>query len=388
MFNITLKYLQEQFQNYYQHLPDIIVRAPGRVNLIGEHTDYNQGFVLPLAINYYVWIAASYKPAASVQIYSLDFNELKSFPLDQSLELPDEEKRSALSWSGYIAGSVWAMKQHGYNIPGSFMMIKGNVPIGAGLSSSAAVEVATTRTFCRLTNTSWDAKKMAQISQQAENQWMKVNCGIMDQMISACGREAHTLLIDCQNLSTHHFPLPKNIAIIVMDTMTRRELKESNYNNRRQECEQAARILGIASLRDISLSDFYKHSNKLSGNLLLRARHVISENQRVLDAVEAMEKNDCSQLGNLLNASHDSLRDDFQVCNKALDVIVQIARKQNGCYGSRMTGAGFGGCAIGLVDKTKIESFIHNVTYKYQEIIGIVPNIYTCYATNGAEVLT
>lgn len=378
--------IKQEFFKYYKKLPDIIVRAPGRVNLIGEHTDYNQGFVLPMAINRYIWIAGLRRDSELVHVYSHNFHESKTFPLGQTLQLSNANNQS---WIGYVEGTAWALEQYGYPLSGAWLLIRGDVPIGAGLSSSAALEMATARMFMALANQNWTHKQIAQLGQKAENQWVHVNCGIMDQMISACGQKDHALLIDCRSLETQPIPMPRGLAIIIMDTMTRRDLVQSSYNNRSQECAECVNLLKISSLRDLSLEKFQTLTSTLSlpTHLKQRALHVITENERVLQVVQAMQKQDTIQFGKLCNESHESLRDHFEVCNSALDTMVQIARKQPGCYGARMTGAGFGGCAIALVDEKYATDFVTHVSETYYSTTNIMPKIYMCHAVDGAEIV-
>lgn len=381
---LNLETIQAEFFKCYQTIPEVVVRAPGRVNLIGEHTDYNQGWVMPMAINCYVWIAAAKQPTSIVNAYSYNFRESQSFPVGNTLQLHTD--RSHL-WVEYLAGTAWVLQQQGYIIPGANVWMAGEVPIGAGLSSSAAVEMAIARTFMALTNQPWDGPQMALLGQKAENQWVQVNCGIMDQMISACGKTGHALQIDCRTLQTQNIPLPPELSVIVMDTMTRRELSQSSYNNRRAECEAAARQLSVASLRDLSLAQFQAKASCLPTLLQQRARHVISENERVLEASQAMQYNNAQALGKILDASHESLRIDFEVCNNALNIMVEIARKQEGCYGARMTGAGFGGCAIALVDQTCTSDFVTHVSQEYKAAMHLIPNLYICQAVDGASIV-
>ena len=259
-------------------------------------------------------------------------------------------------------------------------------PLGAGLSSSAALELATARAFSAVSNFTWDPSRMAQICQAAENQWVGVNCGIMDQLISAVGIKDHAVLIDCRSLDFQPFPLPSDTTIVVLDTSTRRGLVDSAYNERRQQCETAADFFGVSALRDVTLQTFEQGAGDLDNIVRKRARHIITENIRTINASEAMKTGDPQVLGKLMNQSHDSLKNDFEVSSAALNDIVDSARKQPGCYGARMTGAGFGGCAIALVQTPVVEEFTQGVCHDYKQSTGLMPVIYLCEASDGASL--
>jgi len=369
------------FVKQFGSAPDFVVRAPGRVNLIGEHTDYNDGFVFPMAIDRAVWIALRPTSSNSVSVYSLDFKETFSF--DLSLY-----KRSSAKWGEYIKGVAWALKQYGYNLRGWEGCVIGDVPLGAGLSSSAALELATASAFSAVSGLKWEPSQMAQICQTAENKWIGVNCGIMDQLISAVGIKDHAVLIDCRSLEFQPYPLPPGTTIVILDTSTRRGLVDSAYNERRQQCEAAAKYFGVKALRDVSIQMFNEKANGLKATVRKRARHIITENNRTLEAAAAMIKGNPWELGKLMDQSHESLKNDFGVSSKALDLIVGEAKKQKGCFGARMTGAGFGGCAIALVDSKEIESFMKEVQNGYTQLYGLKPVVYFCRASDGAGIVT
>ena len=362
--------VSDKFEERFGERPSHVVHSPGRVNLIGEHTDYNDGFVLPMIIDRAVWMAL--RPRTDdghVSVYSFDYEETAEF------NLANFQHESA-HWLEYIKGVAYALQAAGYQLQGWEGVMAGNVPRGAGLSSSAALEVAAARAFTAVSNLTWDAAKMAQLAQIAENEWVGVNCGIMDQMVSAAGKPHHALLIDCRSLATELVKLPEATAVVIMDTNTRRGLVDSAYNERRQQCETAAAYFGVPALRDVSLTTFAAKGDRLDKLIWQRARHVISENERVLTAVAAMHRNDPHQLGQLMNASHDSLRDDYAVSSHELNVIVEIAQAQAGCYGARMTGAGFGGCAVALVQAEKAAPFAQVVAAQYKLAAQLTPNIY------------
>ncbi len=370
----------QEFERRFGSPPHAIVRAPGRVNLIGEHTDYNDGFVLPMAIDRAIWVALRPRDDGHVLIHSLDF--------DQTIEFALNDLHKGSGWAEYLKGVAWALQQTDRLVRGFDGVVAGDVPIGAGLSSSAAWELASARAFAVTSGFAWDAAQMALLGQRAENQWVGVNCGIMDQMISAAGKADHALLIDCRSLETQTVPLPRDTLVVVLDTATRRGLVDSAYNERRSQCESAAKFFGVKALRDISVDQFEAKADQLDGLTRQRARHVITENARTLQAAEAMKQGDAIGLGRLMRQSHTSLRDDFEVSSHELNVMVECADRQPGCYGARMTGAGFGGCAVALVRSDAAEPFSRNVAAEYHATTGLTPHVYVCAATNGAEIVT
>jgi galactokinase len=376
--------LQQQvtkiFKDRFSVAPAFVVRAPGRVNLIGEHTDYNDGFVLPMAIDRAIWIALRPRDDDRVLITSLDYDTTAEFALDVL------EKTDA-GWAEYLKGVAWSLQEAGYALGGWEGVMTGDVPRAAGLSSSAALELATARAFTAVADLPWEPATMAKLCQRAENQWVGVNCGIMDQMISAAGQADHALLIDCRSLETEAAPLPLETVVVVLDTATRRGLVDSAYNERRAQCETAARFFDVPALRDVSVEAFEARADALDDVTRRRARHVITENARTLRAVEAMRRGDAQTLGRLMNASHASLRDDFQVSSDALNAMVQAALAEDGCYGARMTGAGFGGCAVALVRTDLAATFASNVAASYEDAVEIKPNVYVCQATDGADIV-
>jgi len=359
----------------------IVVRAPGRVNLIGEHTDYNDGFVLPFAIDRAVWIALRPRADRAVHAWSSEFTQAAQFCLDH-LERGGEG--GAPSWGEYVKGTAWALQGAGHRLSGWEGVIGSDVPIAAGLSSSAALELATARAFAETSPIAWDPSAMARLAQRAENEWVGVHCGIMDQMISAVGREGHAVLIDCRTLDTTAVPFPENVAVVILDTATRRGLVDSAYNERRRQCEAAAAFFGVAALRDITPQMLETRAHGLDTTTARRARHVVTENARTLAAAEAMRCNNAAALGTLMNESHHSLREDFEVSSPALDTMVEIAQMQRGCHGARMTGAGFGGCAVALVDSDARPAFVERVTAEYERRTRLVPRLYVTGATAGA----
>ncbi len=369
------------FERRFGTEPTFVVRAPGRVNLIGEHTDYNDGFVLPMAIDRAIWIALRPRYDAQVHVHSLDFDETVCFALG-SLE------NTGAGWAEYPKGVAWSLQKAGYALRGWEGVLTGDVPRGAGLSSSAALELATARAFaCAASDVPWDPKTMAKLCQRAESDWVGMKCGIMDQMISAAGRAGHALLIDCRSLETEAVPLPPETVVVALDTATRRGLVDSVYNERRAQCEAAADLFGVPALRDVSVEQFEAHAHALGVLTRMRTRHVVTEDERTLQAVQAMRRGDAVELGRLMNASHASLRDDFEVSSEELDAMVVCARRRDACYGARMTGAGFGGCAVALIHAEAARTFAEAVAACYRRATGIAPNVYVCAATDGAEVV-
>ncbi|MCE5266785.1 MAG: galactokinase [Planctomycetaceae bacterium] len=372
--------LVAHFTRRFGEPPRWVVRAPGRVNLIGEHTDYNDGFVLPMAIDRAVWIALRPRNDRTVAVYSADYDETSEFSLDTL-------QRGKAGWVEYLKGTAWSLQQGGHRLVGWEGVLAGDVPLGAGLSSSAAVEMATARALAVAGLLDWKPAAMAKLGQRAENQWVGVNCGIMDQLISAAGRADHALLIDCRSLALTPVPLPSGVAVVVLDTSTRRGLIDSAYNERRGQCEAAARQFGVPALRDVTFAEFQRSAKSLDEVTRRRARHVITENERTVRAAEVMRRGDAAELGRLMAESHRSLRDDYEVSSKALDVMVECATAHEGCLGARMTGAGFGGCAMALVRAEAAQDFAAKTATAYERKTGNKPAVYVCRATNGAEVV-
>ena len=375
----TQEYAISEFKRHFGRPPAFVARAPGRVNLIGEHTDYNDGFVLPIAIDRAVRIALRPTSTRQVVLHALELNQSAEFSL-KNIQHENED------WLEYIKGIAWALQQAGYPLSGWEGTIASSIPIGAGLSSSAALELAAARAFAAVSGFAWEAVKMARIGQQAERDWVGVDCGIMDQMISAMGRAGHALLMDCRSLKTELVPLPPDMAIVVLDTATRRGLVDSAYNERRQQCNMAARFFGVPALRDVSRVELDTNAAALDPIVYRRARHVLGENTRTRQAVRAMSQNDADKLGQLINASHISLRNDFEVSSLQLDQMVDFAQQDCACFGARMTGAGFGGCAIAIVQPDAVRNFCETVTINYQKATGLKPETYLCTATDGAAI--
>lgn len=372
--NVVTEFIQR-----FGEKPAIVVRAPGRVNLIGEHTDYNDGFVMPMAIDREMWLALRPREDGVVSIYSLDMGETAVIDTT-ALE------RGENHWREYVKGVAFALQEQGHALQGWEGVMSGNVPIGSGLSSSAALELAVARAFFAVSGAPWDKVKMAQAARAAETAWMGVQIGIMDQLISSAGVEGHAVLIDCRLLELTSVPLPEKTAVIILDTTTRRGLVDSAYNERFNQCKEAAKHFGVPALRDVTVEQF-EADTTLDPLTRQRTRHVVTEDVRTLKAADAMRSGDATTLGQLMNASHASLRDDYEVTNHELNVIVDIAQAQAGCYGARMTGAGFGGCAVALVESGKVDGFVDAVSAAYKKETGLMPNVYISEAVGGAGVV-
>ncbi len=394
--------ITERFEAVFGTAPTFIASAPGRVNLIGEHTDYNDGYVFPVAINKYLNIAVRKRSDRRVVLHALDVSESCDFSLDARTPIPHQTP----AWSRYLIGVASLLQASGKQVAGIDAVITGDVPIGAGLSSSAALSVAATLAFLTAASetpiSENDKPELAALCQRVEHEFAGVKCGIMDQTISLLGQENCGLFLDCRSLEYEHVPLNlADHAIAICNTKVKRELATSEYNKRRAECERGVEILrrwlpGATSLRDITVTDFKKHEEELPALTQKRCRYVIEENARVVAAVSALKcrsegtssRTDESLIafGNLMNASHHGLRDDYQVSCTELDLLTDIARDITGVVGSRMTGAGFGGCTVSIVRNDALETFQTRVTTEYHQKTGIEPEIYLCHVSNGAQV--
>jgi galactokinase len=356
--------------------PRLIAEAPGRVNLIGEHTDYNGGLVLPVAIDRTVAVAAAAREDSRVRAHSVDHDQCDDFSLDAARRHPMG------GWRNYVRGVLWALLDSQLPLRGADLSISGDVPEGAGLSSSAALELALAGAVCAASGIELPLRDLALLCQRAEHMYAGVQCGIMDQFAAALGREGCALFIDCQSLETEDVPLPDGVAIVVLDSKLPRELAGTPYNQRREECAAAARALGLASLRDADESQI----ESLPDGLRRRARHVVTENARVLAAKAALRDGDCGTLGRLFAESHASLRDDFEASAPEIDLLVELANAAPGAIGSRLTGGGFGGCTVNLVEAAEARPLGEAVVPEYRRRTGLDAEAYVCHARDGMQV--
>ena len=364
-----------------------VFQAPGRVNLIGEHTDYNDGFVMPAAIDFHTWVAAAPRSDKSFVVHSTNFDETVTFALD------DQTPSAKHHWSDYVRGVVLQLRNAGVTVGGTSLLLNGNVPLGSGLSSSASIEMAVAFALNSLFNGGIDRRQLATLCQRAENEFVGARCGIMDQFISAHGQQGHALMLDCRSLEYELLPLPSEIALVICNTMVKHSVASGEYNVRRQECETGVALLqqtypDIKALRDVTPAVLEKNKSAMPDLIYRRCHHVVSENQRVLDAASALKNSDLKTFGRLMYASHRSLRDDFQVSCRELDIMVDIASNARGVIGARMTGGGFGGCTINLVDNAAVEEFRHLIAENYKAQTGIEPSIYTTQSSDGASEVT
>lgn len=376
--------LTRVFQELY-HTEPRIFRAPGRVNLIGEHTDYNEGFVLPAAIDRETMVAAAARSDRRIRVYSTEKKESIEFDLDQA----GAKQRGV--WQDYVEGVAQALLANGTELCGADLALTSNVPEGAGLSSSAALEISVGFALLSLSGAGVDRVRLALAGQQAEHQYVGTKSGIMDQFISAMGEKNHALLIDCRTLLATAIPFDTSrVEIVICNTGVKHELASSAYNQRRKECEEGVELLrasmpGIQALRDVSVGDFEKYGELLPEVIRKRCRHVVTENARTLAAVEALRANDLPRMGQLMYESHRSLRDDYQVSCAELDVMVEAAESVEGVVGARMTGGGFGGCTVNLVWRERLAKFRDQVSRGYNEAFGRAPDIYVSEASDGAS---
>lgn len=380
------------YRETFGYPPAHIARAPGRVNLLGEHVDYNDGFVLPAAIDRATYVAFSPTNARHSTLVAADLNQQASFSLETLSSKTQVDGSPLPEWTLYPAGVMKALHDEHLGVLDIHAVFSSNVPQGSGLSSSASIEMAFAIVWQTLGGWTLPAMKRALLGQKAENQYVGVNCGIMDQFASACGIENKLLLLDCRSLEWKPVPLPENVYIVIADTTVRRKLTSGEYNKRREACEDAVRLLkgylpSINSLRDVSVADFNYWERKLPREVEKRARHVVEEIERSNQAEALLEANDIQSFGKLMNACHVSLRDLYEVSCPELNVMVDIAQTLEGCYGARLTGAGFGGCTVNLVAKENVDAFAETLSKGYEAKTGLHPEIYITRAMKGAELI-
>lgn len=367
--------LRSKFKEKFGSEPRVF-RAPGRVNLIGEHTDYNDGFVMPVAIGLATYVAIARRADSKLIVHSENYGA--------TVEIDIASAQRLKHWSDYVVGVAVELRRLGLDATGANVLIASEVPLGAGLSSSAALEVSSALALLAVADKQARKSEIGLICQRAENNFVGARCGIMDQFISVNGQKGHALMLDCRSLEFRQVPIPPGIAIVACNTMARHEIAGGEYNARRQQCELAARMLGARSLRDVSLAEFDRKAAQLPDAERRRARHVITENARVAEFARALETDDRAYAGRLMAESHRSLREDFEVSCRELDIMVEVANKVDGLIGARMTGGGFGGCTVNLVREDAVESFRNFVADEYEQRTRVHPEIYVTHAADGA----
>lgn len=380
------------YRKTFNQEPSYIARAPGRVNLLGEHVDYNDGFVLPAAIDRATYVAFSRTDSHHSTFVAADF-EQQADVSPESISTKTQSDSSPLpEWALYPAGVMWSLTGDKLPLVSMNAVFSSDVPRGSGLSSSASVEMAFLLAWQTLGGWHLSPMKRALLGQKAENQYVGVNCGIMDQFASACGIENKLLLLDCRLLEWKPITLPKHVSIVIADTTVRRKLTSGEYNKRRSACEEAVLLLqkdlpNIKSLRDVSVEEFNRLSGKLPSDIERRARHVVEEIERTKQVEALLEAGEVQGFGRLMNECHASLRDLYEVSCPELNTMVNIAQALDGCFGARLTGAGFGGCTVNLVEKEKAEFFAQELARNYETSTGLRPEVYISQASNGAELI-
>jgi galactokinase len=380
------------YRERFGHIPAHIARAPGRVNLLGEHVDYNDGFVLPAAIDRATYVAFSPADAPHSTLVAADFDGQAFFSAETIPTKTQVDDSSLPEWGLYPAGVMWSLMEENLSAPSMNAVFASDVPRGSGLSSSASVEMAFMIAWQTLGGWALPSMQRALLGQKAENKYVGVNCGIMDQFASACGVENKLLLLDCRSLEWKTVPLPGNVSIVIADTTVRRKLTSGEYNKRRSACEEAVRLLQrdlpkVRSLRDVSVEEFDRLAKKLPAEIEKRARHVVEEIGRSNQAEALLEAGDIQRFGRLMNECHVSLRDLYEVSCPELNVMVDVAQPLEGCYGARLTGAGFGGCTVNLVANEHVADFAQALARGYETKTSLHPEIYISRASNGAELL-
>ncbi|MEP1445210.1 MAG: galactokinase [Paraglaciecola sp.] len=375
-----IELVSQQYRAHFGSDPQQVIHGPGRVNLIGDHTDYNDGFVLPAAINFGTDIAATQRDDKLVRVLAVDCdNETVEFSLD---DISFNENKM---WANYIGGTLLALLKAYPNITGADLVVTGNVPQGAGLSSSASFEIAILKTFAALNAIDLDGIQAALMGQDAENNFVGCNCGIMDQLISALGKENNAMLLDCRSLTFEHAPIPENMALLIVNSNVKRGLVDSEYNTRRKQCEAVASHFDKPALRDVTLEQLLAAENDLEAELVKRAKHVITENTRTESALTALQNNDMEKMSQLMAQSHLSLKNDFEISTPEIDFLVDTIAAQLGSEGGvRMTGGGFGGCVIALAPKYLVDAVTQKIAATYQQQTGLKEQVYVCVATDGA----
>ena len=381
---MTSAELSRRFEASFGSKPRIFC-APGRVNLLGEHTDYNDGFVLPCAIGFSTRVAIASRTDRTLVVQSEEFSERREFDLDN---LP---ARGQGVWSDYVVGVAVMLQQMGVKTAAANLLVRGEVPIGAGLSSSAAIEVASALALMSLDGAKLPLPEVAKLCQRAENLFIGARVGIMDQFVSCLGKAGHSLLLDCRSLEFRLIPVPESVRLVICNTMVKHEHASGVYNRRREECDEGAKILkqwypNIRALRDVSVEQLEQHKEQMPATIYKRCLHVVAENRRVQEGARFLMAGEINRFGDLMRESHRSLRELFKVSCRELDVMVELAETLEGYCGGRMTGGGFGGCTVNLVKKNDAQRFAAQIAERYQAVTAIKPDVYICSAADGAGV--
>jgi galactokinase len=387
---------RDGFRRLFGHAAELVAVAPGRVNLVGEHTDYNDGFVLPMAIERHVAVAAAARADRRIRAHATAFAETRESALGAVPPVPGAQpppRRRGAGFMGYVSGAAWALEQAGHELSGADLFVTGDVPRGSGLASSAALEMAVIRALTALAGVPWAPAEMARAGQRAESDWVGVRCGIMDQFAAAACREGCALLLDCRSLETEAVPIPEQAAVVIMDTGVHRGLAKSAYNERRAACEAALHALRelapeLVALRDVDAGLLERAGDRMDPATLRRARHVVGEMLRPVAMAQALRRGDLAAAGAFMDESHASLRTLYEVSSRELDAITDLARAQPGCHGARLTGAGFGGCAVALVAAEAATGFVREVQQAYRGATGRRGALFATRAGAGAHLLT
>jgi galactokinase len=379
---VAARQIAQEFGVRFGRTPKVS-RAPGRVNLIGEHTDYNDGFVMPAALDFFTLVAAAPRDDRTVRVYSLFMDETREFDLDR----PAPSGRH--DWSDYVFGVAAKLEENGSRLRGADLIVGSDVPLGAGLSSSAALEVGVAHALLAAAGLSFEPVRAAKVAQMAENDFVGMRCGIMDQYIAACGKAGNALLIDCRSLKSRPVPVASNLRLVIANSKVRHQHAGGEYNDRRNACEEGVRLLKahlgpIAALRDVSPEDLERFGHTLPDLIYRRCRHIVTENARVIEAERALNVGDFRACGAAMNASQTSMRDDFQITCPEIDFLADFAQKIDGVYGSRMTGGGFGGCTVSLVEKDAVASVREGLVDAYRVAFGLDAEVFVCAPSDGA----
>ena len=384
--SVLARDVAQEFTSRFGRAPKVS-RAPGRVNLIGEHTDYNDGFVMPAALEFATLVAAAPREDRRVSVYSMIMDETREFDLDA----PSGGGRR--DWSDYVFGVAVMLEKSGRRLKGADCVVFTDVPLGSGLSSSAALEVSVAHALLTAAGLPFEPIEVAKICQRAENDFVGMRCGVMDQYVSACGVAGNALLIDCRSLESRNVPIAPNLRLVIANSNVRHRHAGGEYNARREACEEGVRLLRprlgpIAALRDVTPAELERHRRALPALVYRRCRHIVTENARVLEAERALKAGDFVACGQAMNASHVSMRDDFEITCPEIDFLVGLAQGEPGVYGSRMTGGGFGGCTVSLVEADEVERVSRNILERYPAVAGRDADLFVCTPSGGAGLVS